>query len=69
MLEKIEIYREKDGDRNCPHCKATDDKIVVGFPRLAHNRTELKLECYCPECGCNFIFTYTLFVSDIEITN
>jgi len=67
MLEKIEIYREKDGDRNCPNCK--DDKIELSPPRLAHNRTELKLDGYCPECGCDFIFSYVLFVSDIEIKN
>ena len=67
MLEEITIYREKDGDRNCPNCKVKEDKIEIGQPRLAHERTELKLDCYCPECGCDWIFTYTLFVSDIEI--
>ena len=64
-LKEAKIYVEEDGDRNCPGCKSEDFEIQ--HPILVSNRTEMILECYCPHCGCDFRFRYTLFVSDVQI--
>lgn len=70
-LEKIEIYRDKRGDRNCPSCGATDKSLHIYHSfagiSLAHNRTTLKLGGYCEKCGCNFVFEYVLHLSSITI--
>ena len=65
-LKEATIYVESDGDRNCPNCKSEDIQEVKG-PALVHNRTEMLLQYYCPHCGCDFRFRYTLFVSGIEV--
>ena len=64
-LKTIEIMVEEDGDRNCPNCKSEDFELER--PMLVHKRTQMILEGYCPDCGCEFRFTYTLFVDDIAI--
>ena len=63
-LKQITIYTEDKGDRNCPHCQSKED-LTLFAPVLKHNRTEMDLGGSCPDCGCNFIFRYVLFVSDI----
>jgi len=64
-LKKIEIYIEDMGDRNCPSCKADGESLFLATPTLRHNRTEMSLSGHCQECGCDFIFTYVLFLGDI----
>ena len=64
-LKTIEIQVEEDGDRNCPSCK--DEDFEIGPPILVHARTQMILLCHCPHCGCDFRFTYTLFVDEVAI--
>jgi len=65
-LKYIQICVDDKGDRNCPNCGAEDKDLFLAAPRLKHNRTELGLSGHCQQCGCDFIFTYVLFVSDVE---
>ena len=64
-LKRISIYVDDIGDRNCPSCKTEDKNLFLAQPALRHNRTELHLSGHCQECGCDFIFKYVLFVSDV----
>ena len=66
MLKRITIYTDTKGDRSCPSCDAPEKDLFLATPRLAHERTELHLSGHCQQCGCDFIFNYVLFVSDVE---
>ena len=64
-LEEITIYRDKRGDRSCPSCKKKDIELQPAV--VKHNRTELHIKGYCPDCGCDFVFVYGLQIGDIII--
>ena len=64
-LQKILICTDLRGDRNCPSCRS--EEINLQDPYLTHNRTTLQIDGYCQDCGCDFIFKYVLFISEVEI--
>ena len=66
-MKEIKIYVDEKGDRNCPSCKTGEKALHLNSPKLTHERTEMSLTGHCEECGCNFRFIYTLFVSNIEV--
>jgi hypothetical protein len=65
-LVSATIYVDKRGDRHCPSCQRPVEEEHLKAPELVHVRTTMRMEGYCPHCGCDYVFEYLLFVDNVS---